>query len=512
MSTFTATNPRTGAPAGPEFREASAADIAAASARSAEAFARWRRVPRRDRARALRAAGNALSDARSEILAIVDLEAALGEARINSELARTVAQLHMFADLIDEGAYVEAIIDRANPLATPPRPDLRRMLYPLGPVAVFTPSNFPLAYGVAGGDTASALAAGCPVLVKAHPSQPATSELCANILRSVLAGTPGGADVLQIVHGRSPDTGRAVVEAAEIAAVGFTGSVRAGRALFNIAASRPEPIPFYGELGSLNPIFIGPAALAERGGDIAAGVAQSVGLGAGQFCTKPGLIFVPASDAGRRFAQDVADRLDHLPNGVLLNQNISNLLESHVDVTRHLAGVTCLTRRDNPKAPGFHVAPRLFLTDETTFLAASSAALREEHFGPVSIVILCDPARMAPIAGQLGGHLTGTIHAAEADTEWAQSVADTLALHVGRMIWNGYPTGVTVVPAMQHGGPYPSSTSALHSAVGTTAIRRFLRPVAYQNYPDALLPAELQSGNPLGVERTIDGHRTRDGL
>ncbi|TAK15579.1 MAG: aldehyde dehydrogenase family protein [Acidobacteria bacterium] len=512
MSTLTATNPRTGAPVGPEFPEASAADIAEAAARSAAAFERWRRVPRRERARALRAAGNALMDARAEILAAVDLEAALGEARINSELARTIWQLHMFADLIDEGAYVEAIIDRANPLVTPPRPELRRMLHPLGPVAIFTPSNFPLAYGVAGGDTASALAAGCPVLVKAHPSQPATSELCARILRAALATTPGGADVLQIVHGRAPETGRAVVEAAEIAAVGFTGSVAAGRALFNIAAARPEPMPFYGELGSLNPIFIGPAALAERSADIAAGLSQSVGLGAGQFCTKPGLVFVPASDAGRRFAQDLADKLDHLPNGVLLNQNISNLLGSHVDVTSHLAGVTRLTRRDNPKAPGFHVAPKLFLTDEATFLATSSVALREEHFGPVSVVVLCEPAHMPAIAGQLGGHLTGTIHASEDDREWAESMADTLALHVGRMIWNGYPTGVAVVPAMQHGGPYPSSTSSLHSAVGTTAIRRFLRPVAYQNYPDALLPDELQSDNPLGIERTIDGQRTRDGF
>jgi NADP-dependent aldehyde dehydrogenase len=448
--------------------------------------------------------------ARTEILALVDLEAALGEPRINSELARTIAQLHMFADLIEEGAHVEALIDRANPMATPPRPELRRMLYPLGPVAVFTPSNFPLAYGVAGGDTASALAAGCPVLVKAHPSQPGTSDLCARILRSALADTTGGADVLQIVHGRTPETGRAVVEAPQITAVGFTGSVAAGRALFNIAASRPEPIPFYGELGSLNPIFIGPAALAERGADIAAGLSQSIGLGAGQFCTKPGLVFVPATDAGRRFAKDLADKLDHLANGVLLNKNISDLLASHVDVTGHVAGVTCLTRRDNPKAPGFHVAPKLFLTDEVAFLA--NPALREEHFGPVSIVILCEPARMASIAGQLGGHLTGAIHAAEDDFEWAESLADTLALHVGRMIWNGYPTGVTVVPAMQHGGPYPSSTSSLHSAVGTTAIRRFLRPVAYQNYPDALLPDELTSDNPLGIERTIDGHRTRDGF
>ncbi len=510
MSTFTAINPRDGAPVGPEFPEATPADISAAAARAAAAFERWRRVPPKERAKALRAAANALADARDEIIATVDLEAALGDARINSELARTIGQLHAFGDLLDEGAYVEAIIDRANPAATPPRPELRRMLQPLGPVAVFTPSNFPLAYGVAGGDTASALAAGCPVLVKGHPSQPATSELCARIVRAALAQTAGGADVLQLVHGRTPDTGRGVVTAPEITAVGFTGSVAAGRALFDVAAARPEPIPFYGELGSLNPLFIGPGALTERGADIAAGLSASISMGAGQFCTKPGLVFVPDSDAGRDFVTMLAARLDAAPAGVLLNENIKHLLANKMQATLLVPGSKCATRRDWPPDRGFHVVPSLFVTDDATF--AAFPELREEHFGPVSIVILCAPDRMPALATQLGGHLTGTVHAAPGDAAWAAPLADALAQHVGRLIWNGYPTGVTVVPAMQHGGPYPSSTSSLHSAVGTTAIRRFLRPVAYQNVPDAMLPPELQAANPMGIERLVNGRRTYDAL
>jgi NADP-dependent aldehyde dehydrogenase len=510
MSAFTAANPRTGASTGASVAEATSAEILAASARAAEAFARWRKVPARERAKTLRAIGNALTDARDEIIATVDLEAALGEARINSELARTVFQLHAFADLLDEGAYVEAIIDRANPMATPPRPELRRMLLPLGPVAIFTPSNFPLAYGVLGGDTAGALAAGCSVLVKGHPSQPATSALFTRIARALLDTTAGGADVLQLVQGRTPETGRAVVEAPQITAVAFTGSVAAGRALFNVAAARPVPIPFYGELGSLNPIFITESALVDRSADIAAALSQSIGVGAGQFCTKPGLVFVPDSDAGRAFATDLADKLDHMSNGVLLNQNIATLLSTHVDATSHVSGVTCLTRRDNPKAPGFHVAPRLFLTDVATF--AATPALREEHFGPVSIVVLCAPDQMPLVSTTLGGHLTGTIHGTPDDVAWAHAMTDAITQHVGRMIWNGYPTGVTVAPSMQHGGPYPSSTSSLHSAVGTTSIRRFLRPVAFQSMPDPLMPAELRAKNPLGIERTVDGHRTNAAL
>jgi len=510
MSTFTAVNPRTGEATGPAFAEATAADIAAAASRAAAAFQRWRRVPARERAKALRAIGNSLIDARDEIIATVDLEAALGDARINGELARTVGQLHGFADLLDQGAYVEAIIDSANPAATPPRPELRRVLQPLGPVAVFTPSNFPLAYGVIGGDSAGALAAGCAVLVKGHPSQPATSALFTRIVRAVLATTAGGADVLQLVHGRTPDTGRGVVSAPEIQAVGFTGSVAAGRALFNVASARPEPIPFYGELGSLNPLFIGAGALEERGIDIATGLAASIAMGAGQFCTKPGLIFVPDSDAGRAFAHTLASKLDAAPIGVLLNENIRHLLANKMQATMLVQGARCATDRDWPSDRGFLAAPTLFVTDAATFTA--SPELREEHFGPISILVLSAPDQMKIIATELGGHLTGTIHAAADEAAWAGALADALAQHVGRIIWNGYPTGVAVVPAMQHGGPYPSSTSSLHSAVGTTSIRRFLRPVAFQNMPDALLPAELQSANPLGIERVVNGVRSASAL
>jgi NADP-dependent aldehyde dehydrogenase len=508
MNTFTAINPRTGEPAGQEYHEATAEDVAAACARAKDAFDKWRRVPARDRAKALHAAADALAAAKADIVAITDLEAALGEPRITGELGRTVAQLHSFADLLIDGSYVEAIINSADPSATPPKPELRRMLQPLGPVAVFTPSTFPLAYGVAGGDTASALAAGCSVVVKGHASQPGTSALCAKVLRGALAMTPAGADVLQLIQGRTPDTARAVVNAPEIQAVGFTGSVAAGRALFNVASARPEPIPFYGELGSLNPLFIGPAAVAARADEIATGLAASIASGAGQFCTKPGLVFVPAGAAGDAFAKTLASKLDAMPAGVLLNENIASLLSRHTEATSKVPGVAEVTHTAKPPAPGFHVAPRLFVTDAATF--EKTPALREEHFGPAAIVIMTAPGDMPRLAGTLGGHLTGSIHADAADAKWAGGLADAVTQHVGRLIWNGYPTGVTVAPAMTHGGPYPSSTSSLHSAVGMTAIRRFLRPVSYQNVPDAVLPPELRDANPLHIERLVNGTRTRE--
>ncbi len=510
MSTFTAINPRTGEAAGPDFNEATAAEISEVSGRSVAAFRKWRKLPARDRAKALRAGADALAAATSDILAVTDIEAALGEPRIVGELGRTVAQLHMFADLLIDGSYVEAIINSADPASTPPKPELRRVLRPLGPVAVFTPSNFPLAYGVAGGDTASALAAGCSVVVKGHASQPATSALCAKVLRGALAMTPAGADVLQLIQGRTPETARAVVNAREIQAVGFTGSVAAGRALFNVASARPEPIPFYGELGSLNPIFIGPAAVAARAEAIAAGLATSISSGAGQFCTKPGLVFVPVGAAGDSFVKILAAKLNLLPAGVLLNENISNLLHQRTEATSKSIGVTEATRTSKPAQPGvgFHVAPRLFVTDASTFDA--TPALREEHFGPAAIVIMSAPADMPRLAGTLGGHLTGSIHADAADAKWAEQLAEAVTDHVGRLIWNGYPTGVTVAPAMTHGGPYPSSTSPLHSAVGITAIRRFLRPVSYQNTPDGFLPPELRVSNPLNIERLVNGKRSHE--
>jgi NADP-dependent aldehyde dehydrogenase len=510
MSSFTAIDPRTGEGFGPEFTEATDATIRDTAARARAAFEIWRTLPARDRAKALRAAGDALAAAKPEILDITDREAGLGEARITGELARTVGQLHAFAALLDDGSYVEAIITSADASATPPRPELRRVLQPLGPVAVFTPSNFPLAYGVAGGDTAAALAAGCSVVVKGHASQPGTSALCAKIVRGALAMTPAGADVLQLVQGRTPETARAVVNAPEIQAVGFTGSVPAGRALYNVAAARPEPIPFYGELGSLNPLFIGAAAVAARPDDIAAGLAQSISAGAGQFCTKPGLIFVPTGAAGDTFVTTLAAALDRAPVGVLLNDNIVRLLGEHTAATAGTRGVTEATSRRTEAQPGFHAAPRLFVTDAATF--RDTPALREEHFGPAAIAIRATPTEMTSIAATLGGHLTGAIHADAGDNGWAASLADVLARHVGRVIWNGYPTGVAVVPAMTHGGPYPSSTSSLHSAVGTTAIRRFLRPVSYQNVPDAVLPPELQAANPLHIERLVNGARTRHAL
>ncbi len=504
---ITSANPRTGQSIA-TTAGATTADVARAASDAAVASAAWAQTPAAVRADVIDAIAGALEAARGALVSTADAETGLGEARFNGELDRTTGQLRAFAALVREGSFVDAIISSADPESKPaPRPDIRRMMAPLGPVAVFTPCNFPLAFGVAGGDTASALAAGCAVVVKGHPSHPGTSDLCARVVTEAArqAGAPD--HLLSLVQTSAPDVSRALVEAPEIQAVAFTGSLGVGRLLFDVAARRAQPIPFYGELGSVNPVFVGTAAAAARGEAIADGFAASMTMGTGQFCTKPGILCLPPGDAGDRLLDRVGAQLAVRDPGPLLNAGLRASLDTKIQRTARANGVREVTSARAVPDAGFFAAPRLFVTDAVAFIA--DPALADEHFGPVSIVIRVEPAAMAGLAERLGGQLTATLHADAADRPWAEALLAVVARHAGRVVWNGFPTGVAVVPAMQHGGPYPSSTAPLHTSVGTTAIRRFLRPVAYQNVPDALLPAALQAANPLGIDRLVDGVRTR---
>lgn len=504
-STFTSVDPRSVQPGTVQFVEATVDEVNGAAALAASAFEAWQSSKAAERAAFLRRAAELLAAGREALVATADFETGLGPARLNGELDRTTGQLRLFADLLDEGSYVEAIISPSDPSATPPRPDVRRMLVPIGPVAVFTPSNFPLAFGVAGGDSASALAAGCPIVVKGHPSHPATSEICARALIAAAqeSGAPSG--VCSLVQARDVAIGRAVVMAPQIQAVAFTGSLAAGRAIADLAASRPVPIPVYAEMGSLNPLFIGPGAIATRADELAEGLATSVTQGTGQFCTKPGLVFVPDDDAGRAFARAVADRVAAKTAGVMLNRGLCEGLDRRLGETAALTGVERLTRA--AESSGLARAGAVLATTLDVF--ERTPQLREEHFGPVTIVVHTDPSRMAEAAAALEGSLTATLHAADSDANWARSLAAVLQQRAGRIVWNGYPTGVAVTHAMQHGGPYPATTSPAHTSVGTAAIRRFLRPVAWQNAPDDMLPEALKNGNPLRIQRQVDGRWTR---
>jgi NADP-dependent aldehyde dehydrogenase len=454
---------------------------------------------RQGRARMLRAVADALEGRRADVVALADRETALGETRLAGELTRSCYQLRLFADVLDEGSYLEATVDHAGETPMGPRPDLRRMLVPLGPVAVFGASNFPLAFSVPGGDTASALAAGCPVVVKAHGSHPATSQLCLDVMAAAAeaAGAPKG--TLAVVHGQ--EAGAHLVAHPAIRAVGFTGSVTGGKALLGIIEARPDPIPFFGELSSLNPVVVTPAAAAERPETIGAGLVGSFTLGAGQFCTKPGLAFVPAGTAGDRLISAMRDAVEKTPAQVLLNAGIAEVFDETSARLRSLPGVSVLAHGDvSGDASGFRAAPLLL---ETT-AAGLPAEVTEECFGPLTVVArYASSEDLLPALDALPASLTATVHRADGETELPAELARRLRGIAGRLVYDGYPTGVAVAWAQHHGGPWPS-TNSQHSSVGLTAIRRFLRPVAWQDAPPELLPPEL-TDDYQGIPRRVDG-------
>ena len=408
---------------------------------------------------------------------------------------------------------MDARIDRALPDREPlPRPDLRRMLIPLGPVAVFGASNFPLAFSVAGGDTVSALAAGCPVVVKAHPAHPGTSELAA---RAILAaaeetGMPDG--IFSMVQGPSPDVGQALVSHPAIQAVAFTGSFRGGRALFDTAARRDQPIPVFAEMGSANPVFVLPEALATRGEEIAKALAASVTLGCGQFCTSPGLILVPRSPEADAFLDGLGRLLGEAPAGTMVHAGIKSAYDAELETVASLPGVTLAARSTaTGPQPATQAQAALLQADLATWVA--QPRLREEIYGPATLAVRCGtPADLLQAARALGGHLTATVHATEGDLSENPALLPLLARKAGRVLLGGVPTGVEVAPAMHHGGPWPATTDARATSVGTAAILRFARPVCFQSVPEAALPDELKGANPRGIWRLVDSQPTREAL
>jgi acyl-CoA reductase-like NAD-dependent aldehyde dehydrogenase len=497
---FNSVDPRTGKPTH-SFQEATADDVRNAVAAAAEVHRSGVLRDRAKRAALLRGAAARLRAAGDEIVATCEAETGLPEARLRSELERTCGQLEAFAAIVDAGDDAEAIIDHPDPDAIPiPRPDVRRMQLPLGPVAVFGASNFPLAFSTAGGDTASALAAGCPVIVKGHPSHPGTGELVARELRAAVADAGLPAGTFAHLPAAGVEVGEALVDAPEIAAVGFTGSFNGGKAIFDRAARRPVPIPVYAEMGSINPIVITEAALRARAGAIAEGLAASVSNFGGQLCTKPGVVFVPAGEEGDAFAADLAARLDGVPPTVLLNERLRDALRDAVDRLAARPEVRPLGAAPDADGPGFRHQP-------AAYEAPASAAgdeLLEEHFGPV-VLLLRHGSREELLAAlaRIDGQLSGTLHAERGED--VEEIVTALAERAGRVVFDGFPTGVAVTHGMHHGGPYPATTSPLHTSVGMTAVHRFTRPIAFQDAPPEVLPPELREDNPLGIRRRVDG-------
>ena len=471
------------------FASGDAALVDQAVSAADAAFVAYSQTTRADRASLLRAIAAEIDLAGEAITAIGMEETGLPEARLVGERGRTCGQLRMFADVIEQGDYLDRRHDSARPDRTPlPRPDLRLMQMPLGAVAVFGASNFPLAFSTAGGDTASALAAGCTVVVKAHQAHPGTSDLVAQAIHRALEQTGMPAGVFSMLHGGSRAVGEALVQHPLIQAVGFTGSLAGGRALFDLCAKRPIPIPFFGELGSINPMFLLPAALSSRGTAIGTAWAGSLTMGAGQFCTNPGIAIVVDGAGADAFVQAAKASLEAVGAQTMLTDGIADAYRSgqrrvaETEGVRELLHSMCNQRE---------ASPYLYETDGTTWL--NNESLGHEVFGPLGLIIRVSAAeQMHQVARQLEGQLTCTLHLDPQDEALAADLMPLLARKAGRILANGFPTGVEVCDAMVHGGPYPASTNFGATSVGSMAIRRFLRPVCFQNIPENLLPLDLR--------------------
>jgi len=505
---FRATNPATGETVAPDFHPAEAADVDRAARIADAAFRSYRRWTGKQKAELLNRIASAIEGLGGELIERTAVETALGQDRLKGELARTSNQLRLFASLVEEGSWVNARIDRADPDRKPlPRPDIRSMLRPIGPVAVFGASNFPLAFSVAGGDTASALAAGNPVVVKAHPAHPGASEMVGRaIIEGVRSsGAPEG--VFSLLFDSGTEVGRALVRHPAIKAGAFTGSRAGGRALMDLAAARPDPIPLFAEMSSTNPVFVLPHAAAERTEQIATGLYGSVTLGAGQFCTKPGLVLLGPEKSSRQLSAKLTELMSAASDQLLLTAGICKSYERGVEQRTRFGRVASSTSGGS----GFRAVPTVFEADLDAVIAEPD--LTEELFGPSTLLVhYSDRKQLLRFAEGLEGHLTATIHGSEEDLRDFADLIEVLESKVGRLVLNGYPTGVEICHAMVHGGPYPSTSDARFTSVGTQAILRFARPVCFQNFPDAGLPPELQNGNPLGIWRTVNGQLSRESL
>ncbi|WP_417773063.1 aldehyde dehydrogenase (NADP(+)) [Stappia sp.] len=499
--TFAPLNPATGEELSPRVGDADAALVGKAAEAAEAAFADYAARPASDRAAFLRRIADEIEARGAEITERAQQESALPAARLEGERGRTTGQLRFFADWIEAGICFDARVDTAQPDRKPaPRPEIRSILRPLGPVAVFGASNFPLAFSTAGGDTASALAAGCPVVVKGHPAHPGTSEIVAQAILVAIEACGMPAGVFNLVQGSGHEAGGELVRHPLIQAVGFTGSLRGGRALFDMAVSRPQPIPFYGELGSVNPVFALPGALGARGAELGAGWAQSLTMGVGQFCTNPGVVVALEGAGLSDFLQAADEALTGVSAQSMLTGGIAKAYRASVGRLTKASGVT--GRRIGEEAGGSAVLPAVFEVSAETWLSDSS--LHEEMFGPAAVVVRCkDTGEMADVARGLEGQLTATVLMEDGDLDAARALVPVLERKAGRLLRNGFSTGVEVSHAMMHGGPYPASTDVRSTSVGSRAIDRFLRPVAYQNFLEEMLPEGL-GGND-GGPRLVDG-------
>jgi NADP-dependent aldehyde dehydrogenase len=495
----------TGEPYTTPFYQATEQEVDAAVAAAQAAYPAYRKLSTTTRAAFLDAIAEELDALGEDFIAEVSRETALPSVRLLGERSRTSNQMRLFAKVLRRGDFHGARIDRALPQRQPlPRPDLRQCKIGIGPVAVFGASNFPLAFSVAGGDTAAALAAGCPVVVKAHSGHMVTSELVADAIERAVkrSGVPAG--VFNMIYGAG--VGARLVQAPGIKAVGFTGSLKGGRALCDLAAARPEPIPVFAEMSSINPIILLPQALSSRGEAIANELAASVNMGCGQLCTSPGLVLGVRSPEFSSFVGHLSKAMaKHAPQ-TMLNSGALAHYQGGVKRLAALPGVEVLVSGDTM---GKQAAPHLFKAN-AALLFDQETPLEEEVFGPATVVVELDSReQLIAFASSMHGQLTATLLAEPGDLHAHRDLIEHLEHKAGRLLLNGYPTGVEVCDSMVHGGPYPATSDPRGTSVGTLAIERFIRPVCYQNYPDELLPEALQNANPLGLLRLVDGEQTR---
>ncbi len=511
-ASFHGVDPTTGTRLEPVYHCASLEDLNLAADLAEEAFAAYGKLSSREKGRFLRHIADGIEAIVPELVERANRETALPEARLKGESARTINQLRLFAQVVEEGSWVNARIDPAQPDRKPlPRSDIRSMMRPLGPVAVFGASNFPLAFSVAGGDTAAAFAAGNPVIVKAHHAHPGTSEMVGQVIaRSVKeCGLPPG--VFALLFGAGAEIGTALVEHPMVKAVGFTGSLSAGKALMQRAAARPEPIPCFMEMSSVNPVFVLPEALYTRGEQIAKGLFGSFTLGVGQFCTKPGLVYLPRNADADMFVAELKAQVEKAAASPMLTEGISKSYRSGVAGRQSQGCVETVAQATANSAGSTYTVPVVMQISAGDLLREPELA--SEVFGPSTLVIRYESREeLMALARSLEGQLTATLHGTEADLAAFADLIAVLERKAGRLIVNGFPTGVEVCHAMVHGGPYPATSDSRATSVGTYSIYRFVRPVCYQDFPQAALPAELKDENPLGIWRLVDGQFTRDAL
>ncbi|CAN2203298.1 PutA NAD-dependent aldehyde dehydrogenases [Candidatus Nanopelagicaceae bacterium] len=493
--TFRAVKPIDGTPYGVEIPEHSKSEVDSLIKKAASSSHSIATQSPKDRALLLRTIAAEIESSRASLIESACAETALPEARIAGEITRTTVQFELFARLVETGIHLAVAIDKADPNYSPaPRPDIRKMNLPLGVVAIFAASNFPLAFSVAGGDAASAIAAGNAIVAKAHPSHPNTCATIESAIKSALKKCGLSEDLYSIVQGANPEITHWLALHDEVKAVGFTGSEIVGRILVDLAATRKEPIPVFAEMGSLNPVFVTKNAIADRSEALAKGIIDSALMGSGQFCTKPGLVFTPKDSD---FISTMKSHLATLSVAPLLSKSIAERYSSAIAKLSSAGKIEVASGATNEN--GFGVTPTIFITDWAT--ASTNHELLEEHFGPTTVVITCDENQYVEIASSLQGQLTATIQGTDADNP--AELLSVLKEKAGRVIWNGFPTGVAVTSAMNHGGPWPSSSSHTTS-VGTDAIYRFMRPVAYQGFAQNVLPKPLQDANSWAVPQSIN--------